>query len=157
MTVKDSLMSIEHLRIDRCKKHKLVDILMIVFFGLLCWYKSIEEIHFYAELSIDVLKKYLELPNGIPSSDTILRVPARLGTKELENVFVEYAEVLILEKDIMIDKDEHEQEIEFNFDVENVLDGKELELEIIPKIIYSDKVFFDKKSVLIVGIGGSNE
>ena len=67
------------------------------------------------------------------------------------------AEVLILEKDITIDKDEVEQEIEFNFDVENVLDGKELELEIIPKIIYSDKVFFDKKSVLIVGIGGSNE
>ena len=57
----------------------------------------------------------------------------------------------------MIDKDEVEQEIEFNFDVENVLDGKELELEIIPKMIYSDKVFFDKKSVLIVGIGGSNE
>ena len=84
-------MTIEDFRIDRCKKHKLVDILMIVFFGLLCGYKSIEEIHFYAELSIDVLKKYLEHPNGIPSSDTILRVPARLETKELENVFVEYA------------------------------------------------------------------
>ena len=67
------------------------------------------------------------------------------------------AEVLILEKDITIDKDEVEQEIEFNFDVENVLDGKELELEIIPKIIYTDKVIFDKKSVLIVGIGGPNE
>ena len=67
------------------------------------------------------------------------------------------AEVLVLEKEITIDKDEVEQEIEFNFDVENVLDGKELELEIIPKIIYTDKVIFDKKSVLIVGIGGSNE
>ena len=63
----------------------------------------------------------------------------------------------ILEQDITIDKDEVEQEIEFNFDVENVLDGKELELEIIPKIIYTDKVIFDKKSVLIVGIGGPNE
>ena len=52
MTVKDSLMSIEDFRIDRCKKRKLVDILMIVFFGLLCGYKSIEEIHFYTELSI---------------------------------------------------------------------------------------------------------
>ena len=82
MPVKDSLMTIEDFRIDRCKKHKLVDILMIVFFGLLCGYKSIEEIHFYAELSIDVLKKYLELPNGIPSNDTILRVLARLETKE---------------------------------------------------------------------------
>ena len=36
-------------------------------------------------MSIDVLKKYLELPNGIPSSDTILRVLSRLETKELEN------------------------------------------------------------------------
>ena len=85
MPVKDSLMTIEDFRIDRCKKLKLVDILMLVFFGLLCGYKSIEEIHFYAELSIDVLKKYLELPNGILSSDTILRVLARLETKELEN------------------------------------------------------------------------
>ena len=85
MTVKDSLMTIEDFRIDRCKKRKLVDILMLVFFGLLCGYKNIEVIHFYAELSIDVLKKYLELPK-IPISDTILRVPARLETKELENV-----------------------------------------------------------------------
>ena len=44
MTVKDSLMTIEDFRIDRCKKRKLVDILMIVFFGL-----------FYAD--IKVLKK----------------------------------------------------------------------------------------------------
>ena len=80
-------MTIEDFRIDRCKKRKLVDILMIVFFGLLCGYKSIEQIHFYAELSIDGLKKYLELPNGIPSSDTILQVLSRLETKELENVF----------------------------------------------------------------------
>ena len=36
------------------------------------------------------------------------------------------AEVLILEKDIMIDKDEVEQEIEFNFDVENVLAWKRI-------------------------------
>lgn len=55
MTVKDSLMMIEDFRIDRCKKHNLIDILMIVFFGLLCGFKSIEEIHFYAELIIDVL------------------------------------------------------------------------------------------------------
>ena len=78
---------------------------MIVFFGLLCGYKSIEEIHFYAELSIDVLKRYLELPNGIPSSDTILRVLARIETKVLENVFAEYAKSTFksrLEKDDVI-------------------------------------------------------
>lgn len=78
---------------------------MIVFFGLLCGYKSIEEIHFYAELSIDVLKRYLELPNGISSSDTILRVLARIETKVLKNVFAEYAKSTFksrLEKDDVI-------------------------------------------------------
>ena len=35
-----------------------------------------EEIHFSAEVSEEMLRKYLELPNGIPSTDTILRVLA---------------------------------------------------------------------------------
>ena len=51
MNLKESLETIKDSRIDRCKKHSLVDILMIVFFGLLCGYKSIESIHLYAELS----------------------------------------------------------------------------------------------------------
>ena len=39
MNLKESLETINDSRIDRCKKHSLVDILMIVFFGLLCGYK----------------------------------------------------------------------------------------------------------------------
>lgn len=42
MNLKESLETINDSRIDRCKKHSLVDILMIVFFGALCGYKSIE-------------------------------------------------------------------------------------------------------------------
>lgn len=89
--MKESLETIEDCRIDRCKKHTLADILMIVFFGLLCGYKSIESIHLYAELSINVLKKYLVLENGIPSADTILRVLAKIDTGQLGKVFIEYA------------------------------------------------------------------
>jgi len=178
MTVKDSLMTIEDFRIDRCKKRKLVDILMIVFFGLLCGYKSIEEIDFYAELSIDVLKKYLELANGIPSSDTILQVLARLETKELENdllnmqnklsetnlknawkklLIIYNAKALILEKEITIDKDEYEQEIEFNFDIQRLRDENELELEVIPRIVVSGTLINNHGNILLVGIGGQNE
>ena len=40
MNLKESLETIKDSRIDRCKKHSLVDILMIVFFGLLCRYNS---------------------------------------------------------------------------------------------------------------------
>ena len=94
MNLKESLETINDSRIDRCKKHSLVDILMIVFFGLLCGYKSIESIHLYAELSINILKKYLLLANGIPSADTILRVLARIDTEQLEKIFIEYAKLV---------------------------------------------------------------
>ena len=67
---------------------------MIVFFGLLCGYKSIESIHLYAELSVNVLKKYLILANGIPSADTILRVLAKIDTKQLGKIFIEYAKLV---------------------------------------------------------------
>ena len=33
---------------------------MIVFLGILCGYKSIEQIRFYVELSKNILKKYLK-------------------------------------------------------------------------------------------------
>ena len=91
MTLQETFEAIKDERIDRCKKHNLVDILMIVFLGIVCGYKSIEQIHFYAELSKNILKKYLKLENGIPCSDTILRVLARIDTKQLEEVFIEYA------------------------------------------------------------------
>ena len=91
MTLQETFEAIKDERIDRCKKHNLVDILMIVFLGIVCGYKSIEQIHFYAELSKNILKKYLKLENGIPGSDTILRVLARIDTKQLEEVFIAYA------------------------------------------------------------------
>ena len=105
MTLKESLMNIKDFRIDRCKKHNLCDILMIVLIGYLTGCKNIEEIHFSAEVCEDTLRKYLELPNGIPSADTILRVLAGIDGKELEKVLAVYARgtfgSLIPEKEVM--------------------------------------------------------
>ena len=42
MTLEEAFETITDARIERCKKHNLVDILMIVFVGILCGYKSIE-------------------------------------------------------------------------------------------------------------------
>ena len=44
MTLQESFKNIKDERIERCKKHNLVDILMLVFVGVLCGYKSIEGI-----------------------------------------------------------------------------------------------------------------
>lgn len=72
-------------RMERCRKHNPVNILMVVLIGMLCNHKSIEEIHFHAELSEEDLQKYLELPNGIPGSDTILRVLAGVDGRGAKN------------------------------------------------------------------------
>ena len=44
MTLQEAFENIKDERIDRCKEHNLVDILMLVFVGVLCGYKSIEGI-----------------------------------------------------------------------------------------------------------------
>ena len=90
MTLKESLMTIKDFRIDRCKKHNLCDILMIVLIGYLTGCKDIEEICFSAEVCEEKLRKYLELTNGIPSTDTILRVLAGIYGKELEKALAAY-------------------------------------------------------------------
>lgn len=89
--MKESLMRVKDFRIERCKKHNLCDILMIVLIGFLTGCKNIEEIHFSAEVCEEMLKKYLELPNGIPSTDTILRVLAGIKGEELEKALAAYA------------------------------------------------------------------
>ncbi len=98
MELRESLKQIKDFRIDRCKKHELVEILLIVLIGMLCGYKNIEEIQLNAELSEDFLKKYLKLENGVPSADTILRVLAGIDTKQLEKVFCEYTKGIFKEQ-----------------------------------------------------------
>lgn len=68
-------------RIDRTKKHRLDDILVIALCGILCGAKSFEEIETFAECRADWLKSFLALPNGIPSHDTIYRVFCALDAK----------------------------------------------------------------------------
>ena len=60
----------------------------------------------------------------------------------------------ILEKEITIDKDEVEQEIEFNFDIQRLRDENELELEVIAKLIYEKKSVSVKQIPLLVRLGG---
>lgn len=91
MTLKESLMIVKDFRIDRCKKHNLCYILMIVLISYLTGCKDIEEIYFSAEVCEEMLGKYLELPNGISIADTILRGLAGVDGKKLEKALAAYA------------------------------------------------------------------
>jgi len=62
------------LRQKKKVKHKISDIIMLSLFGLLANADDFVEIEIFGCAHIKILKNYLELPNGIPSHDTIGRV-----------------------------------------------------------------------------------
>jgi predicted transposase YbfD/YdcC len=61
-------------RINRRKKHNLLDILVISVCAVVCGADDFEEIAMYGTQKGSFLKTFLELPNGIPSHDTFNRV-----------------------------------------------------------------------------------
>lgn len=61
-------------RIERCKKYSLESILFIALTGMLCGADSFIEIVDVADANLEWLKKYVDLPHGIPAHDTICRV-----------------------------------------------------------------------------------
>lgn len=61
-------------RIDRTKRHKLIDILTIALCAVICGADSWVAIELYGCTKYEWLKTFLELPNGIPSHDTVPRM-----------------------------------------------------------------------------------
>jgi predicted transposase YbfD/YdcC len=68
-------------RIDRTKKHLLGDILAIALCAVIAGADSWEEVEAFGQAKHDWLKRFLALPNGIPSHDTFYRVFARLDPR----------------------------------------------------------------------------
>lgn len=75
-------------RVERTKKHLLVDIIAIALCAVICGAKEWEEIENYGEEKEEWLKTFLELPNGIPSHDTFARVFSRLDPGEFQEAFL---------------------------------------------------------------------
>ena len=61
-------------RLNRRKKHNLLDILVISVCAFVCGADDFEDIALYGTQKESFLRTFLELPNGIPSHDTFNRV-----------------------------------------------------------------------------------
>lgn len=64
--------------------HKMMDIIMLVFFASLADADDWVEMEVFGKEHEEFLRNYLELPNGIPSHDTIQRVFAMVPSEFLE-------------------------------------------------------------------------
>lgn len=71
-------------RIDRTKKHLLLDILSLSICGVLSGAEGWEEIEDFAKEHENWFRKFLILPHGIPSHDTISRVFSALDPHGLQ-------------------------------------------------------------------------
>ena len=68
-------------RLDRTKKHALVDVLVIALAATIAGAESFEAIAAFGVAKHDWLARFLTLPNGIPSADTFGRVFGRLDPR----------------------------------------------------------------------------
>jgi predicted transposase YbfD/YdcC len=69
-------------RIDRTKKHQLLDILAITLCATIAGADSFEEVERFGKSRQAWLRGFLALPNGIPSHDTFNRVFAALNPRQ---------------------------------------------------------------------------
>ena len=87
ITLLDHFAKLTDPRIDRTKEHKLIDILTIAICGMICGADNWVAMEQYGHSKQEWLEQFLELPNGIPSHDTIARVFARIDPSEFEQCF----------------------------------------------------------------------
>jgi predicted transposase YbfD/YdcC len=81
-------------RIDRCKHHQLLDILVVAICAVICGADGWVEIETFGKRKLTWFKTFLDLPNGIPSHDTFGRVFARLDPAQFEACFLRWIRAL---------------------------------------------------------------
>lgn len=91
ITIADYFSDLEDPRIERTKDHKLIDIVVIaICAAIACGANTWVGIETYGNSKYQWLKKFLELPNDIPSHDTFARVFARINPEQFQKCFLNW-------------------------------------------------------------------
>ena len=79
----------------RGKKYKLIDILIMTIYGLLCGLTDYTNIADFMKLKEDYFTKLLKLENGTPSHDCLSDIFARIDPKKFMELFIEWTKEII--------------------------------------------------------------
>lgn len=77
-------------RIERTKRHKLLDIVVLAICGVICGADDWVSIQEFGEAKLEWFQGFLELPNGIPSHDTFGRVFGLLDPDQFHTCFTNW-------------------------------------------------------------------
>lgn len=81
-------------RVQRTRRHRLTDVLMLVLIGTVCGCQGWDEIEQYGDEWEAELREVLALPGGIPSADTLRRVMAAVDPAALGRALIAWTEAL---------------------------------------------------------------
>jgi predicted transposase YbfD/YdcC len=81
-------------RLDRQKRHSLMDILFISVCAVICGAKSFVDMADFGRAKYEWFKERLELANGIPSHDTFRRVYSLIDPEQFRSCFICWTEAI---------------------------------------------------------------
>ena len=91
LSLQEAFSSMEDPRIERHKKHQLLDIIILTICGVISGAEGWEAIEEFGKEKQAWLRKWIRLENGIPSHDCIARVISRPDPGKLGECFIAWA------------------------------------------------------------------
>src|SRR5262245_59593071 len=93
-SIVEHFQTLEDPRIERTKKHTLLDILVIALCTLLTGGEGFQDMELFGKSKLPWLQTCLALPHGIPSHDTFGRVFARLNPQRFQQCFLAWTQAI---------------------------------------------------------------
>jgi predicted transposase YbfD/YdcC len=93
----DCFRCVEDPRIERSKRHLLTDILFLSVCATIAGADGPSDIEAFGKEKIQWLRRFLQLPGGIPSHDTVGRVIALIKPSQFQQAFLTWIEALFPE------------------------------------------------------------
>ena len=93
-------------RVERCKRHRLVDILFLSLCGMISGADGFSELEEFGKARLDWLRQFVPLSEGVPSHDTIRRIFLQMDPEVFSQCFAAWmSEVVVLSKGQVISLD----------------------------------------------------